>query len=270
MEWQDDMPRTAADIGNDQRARAARQGLYCPAKERDACGVGFVADLSGTPSHRVIEDGLKVLINLTHRGATGADPKAGDGAGALVQIPHAFMKREAANSGLSLPEPGHYAVGHIFMPQDEALRQHCEEIVEEAVRAEGQVVLGWRDVEVDNSELSQSVIDTEPVHRQIFVGRGRGRRRRHHLRAPALSLAQGDLEHGLSRDRRPRQWLLHRLPVMQDDRLQRHVPGQPARALLQRPDGSRFRLRPGAGASAFFHQHLSLLEAGASLPHGGP
>ncbi len=166
-----DSPRTGPQ---NARATAAREGLYNPSKEHDACGVGFVVDLKGRKSHKIVQNGLEILVNLTHRGAVGADPLAGDGAGMLVQIPHEFFEADCADVGIQLPKPGHYGVGHIFMPPDGPLRRHCEEIVEAAVVAEGQVVLGWRDVPVDNSCLSLPVIDTEPVHRQIFIGRGSG------------------------------------------------------------------------------------------------
>src|SRR5215510_12937507 len=150
------------------------QGLYDPKHEHDACGVGFVADLKGRPSRKIIENGLQILENLTHRGAAGADPLAGDGAGILVQIPHEFLRTACSPLGIALPEPGHYGVGHMFMPRNRAQRIYCESVVERAVEAEGLTLLGWRDVPSDNACLSQSVIATEPVHRQVFIGRGAG------------------------------------------------------------------------------------------------
>jgi glutamate synthase (NADPH/NADH) large chain len=147
------------------------QGLYSPAFEHDSCGVGFVADLKGRKSHRIIEYGLEALLNLTHRGAVGADPDAGDGAGLLAQIPHDLMQQECAKLGIELPEPGHYAVGQIFMPQDDATRRQFEETIEKTITDEGHELLGWRDVPVDNSCLPQSVRDTEPYHRQVFIRR---------------------------------------------------------------------------------------------------
>ena len=147
-------------------------GLYDPRNEHDACGVGFIADLKGRRSQKIIQDGLTILNNLTHRGAVGADPLAGDGAGILVQIPHEFFVAECAKLAIELPNQGHYGIGQFFMPQDEPLRHHCEQLVEQATRDEGQIFLGWRDVPVDNSCLSQSVIATEPVHRQAIIGRG--------------------------------------------------------------------------------------------------
>ncbi|HVQ10279.1 MAG TPA: glutamate synthase subunit alpha, partial [Methyloceanibacter sp.] len=153
-------------------APPAAQGLYDPKNEHDSCGVGFVADLKGRRSHTIIEHGLQILENLTHRGAAGADPLAGDGAGILVQIPHEFLKEVCAPLKIKLPEPGHYAVGNMFMPRNRAQRIYCESVVARVVEAEGLKLLGWRDVPADNSCLSASVIETEPTHRQVFIGRG--------------------------------------------------------------------------------------------------
>jgi glutamate synthase (NADPH/NADH) large chain len=105
------------------------QGLYDPRNERDACGVGFIAHMKGQKSHQVVENGLKMLENLTHRGAVGADPLMGDGAGILVQIPDRFFREEMARQGIDLPQPGHYAVGYLFMPRDAEFRAHIEEII---------------------------------------------------------------------------------------------------------------------------------------------
>jgi glutamate synthase (NADPH/NADH) large chain len=150
------------------------QGLYDPKNEHDSCGVGFVADLKGRVSHKIVEDGLKILVNLTHRGAAGADPLAGDGAGILVQIPHDFLSVACGATGIKLPEPGQYAVGHMFMPRNAAQRIYCESVVQRVTEAEGLKLLGWRDVPTDNSCLSPSVIETEPTHRQVFIGRRPG------------------------------------------------------------------------------------------------
>ncbi|MCM2503794.1 glutamate synthase large subunit [Aureimonas altamirensis] len=152
------------------------QGLYDPANEHDACGVGFIASMKNQRSHDVVEKGLKILENLTHRGAVGADPLVGDGAGILVQLPHEFFKAEMAAQGVDLPEPGHYGVGFVFMPQDEARRLHFKEVFEKAAAEEGQQVIGWRDVPVDNASLSKAeeIVATEPVHRQVFIRRSPG------------------------------------------------------------------------------------------------
>ena len=149
-----------------------RQGLYDPANEHDACGVGFVAHIKGRKSHDIIGQGLLILKNLSHRGATGADPTAGDGAGILVQIPDAFFREELAAQGITLPPLGKYGVGMIFLPQEPASRLSCEQEIERAIRSEGQVLLGWRDVPRDNSVFSTAVQRIEPVIRQVFIGEG--------------------------------------------------------------------------------------------------
>ena len=155
------------------RQEAAAKGLYRPDAEHDACGVGFVANIKGHVSHKIIEDALLILHNLDHRGAVGADPLCGDGAGILIQIPDAFYREEMAALGVKLPAPGDYGVGMIFLPREPASRQACEQELERMVKKEGQVVLGWRDVPVDQTmEMSPTVRASEPVIRQIFIGRG--------------------------------------------------------------------------------------------------
>ncbi|MFZ9963455.1 MAG: hypothetical protein ACO3FP_08965, partial [Burkholderiales bacterium] len=126
------------------------QGLYNPSNEHDACGVGFVAHIKGERSHEIVQQGLQVLDNLTHRGATGFDPLLGDGAGILVQMPDAFF-RGLTDLGFDLPKEESYGVGMVFLPQDEASRAKAEKILEELTVSEGQIVLGWRDVPVNNS-----------------------------------------------------------------------------------------------------------------------
>ena len=153
-------------------ARGA-EGLYDPRNEHDACGVGFVAHMKGVKSHSIVEDGLSMLENLTHRGAVGADPLVGDGAGVLVQVPDRLFREEMAKQGVELPAAGQYGVGHWFMPQDAALRAHIDEIILECAQSEGLPVLGFRDVPVDNSSLSKAaeIAAAEPFHRQVFIGR---------------------------------------------------------------------------------------------------
>src|SRR5262245_51737087 len=152
---------------------ARRQGLYEATMEHDACGVGFVANIKGRSSHALIQQALLILHNLDHRGAVGADPLCGDGAGILIQIPDAYYRAELAKEGVSLPPPGEYGVGMIFLPREHASRLACEQELERTVRAEGQVVLGWRDVPVDRTmPMSPLVREREPVIRQIFIGRG--------------------------------------------------------------------------------------------------
>src|SRR6266850_2314005 len=149
------------------------QGLYHPENEHDACGVGFVANIKGKKSHTIVEQGLTVLRNLTHRGAVGWDPKLSDGAGLLIQIPDRFLREEMAARGLQLPPTGQYGVGMVFLPRDPASRIACEYEIERAIKDEGQVLLGWRDVPVDNSDLAEPAKKLEPVIRQVFIGRGR-------------------------------------------------------------------------------------------------
>jgi glutamate synthase (NADPH/NADH) large chain len=150
------------------------QGLFDPKREFDACGVGFIVDLKNRASHSIVEDALAILENLEHRGAEGAEAGAGDGAGILIQIPHAFLKDECSQLGIKLPEPGYYGVGHMFMPQDERMRAHCEKIWARLIREEGLEFLGWRTVPVDNSRLPALVRAAEPIHRQLFIGRPKG------------------------------------------------------------------------------------------------
>ena len=161
-------PTSMTDI-----AAAAAGGLYDPAGEHDACGVGFVAHIKGVRAHSIIEQGLKILENLDHRGAVGADKLMGDGAGILIQIPDEYFRAEMAAAGVELPPPGEYGVGQIFLPKEHASRLACEQELERAVKAEGQVLLGWRDVPVDREmPMSPTVRAKEPVLRQIFIGRG--------------------------------------------------------------------------------------------------
>ncbi len=150
-----------------------QQGLYDPRHERDACGVGFVAHIKGKQSHDMVRQGLQILENLTHRGAVGADPLAGDGAGILLQIPDAFLRAQCSAQGIKLPEAGSYGVGMLFMPRDAAARAACEQIIADKVAAENQHLLGWRDVPVDNRILGEGVKAVEPVMRQVFIGRGK-------------------------------------------------------------------------------------------------
>jgi len=159
----------------DQVARSwppGRQGMYDPANEHDACGLGFIANIKGRKNHAIVRRGLEILENLTHRGATGADPLQGDGAGILIQLPDAFLRRACGRLGITLPAPGQYGVGMVFLPQEPASRMACEQEIERAIDAEGQVLLGWRDVPTDNSGLSERTKEVEPVIRQVFVGRG--------------------------------------------------------------------------------------------------
>ncbi len=145
------------------------QGLYNPAYEHDACGMGFVAHVKGQKSHDIVEKGIQVLISLTHRGACGCDPDTGDGAGILIQIPHTFFSRECARLGFQLPEPGQYAVGVTFLPVERHQRLQCEGILERIVREEGLTLLGWRDTPVDGTAVGRVARVSQPYIQQIFV-----------------------------------------------------------------------------------------------------
>ncbi len=152
----------------------ATRGLHDPAYEHDACGVGFVVHIKGEKSHDIIDNGLLILKNLDHRGAVGADRLMGDGAGILIQIPDRCYREEMAALGVVLPPAGEYGVGMVFLPREPAARLACQEEIERAVRAQGQVLLGWRDVPVDETmEMSPAVRSREPLIRQVFIGRGR-------------------------------------------------------------------------------------------------
>ena len=151
-----------------------QQGLYCPELERDACGVGFIAHLHGEASHRVVEQGLEILCNLTHRGATGADSSTGDGAGILMQTPDAFLRKAVSNEHIKLPEPGAYAAALVFLPPEKGPREIMKKVVEETIATEGQCVLGWRPIDRPSEVLGDIARLAEPVIEQLFVGRGAG------------------------------------------------------------------------------------------------
>src|SRR5437763_3933930 len=150
------------------------QGLYDPALEHDSCGFGFVVDIKGRPSHDIVVKALGVLCNLEHRGATGAETETGDGAGILLQTPHEFLAAECAKLGLKLPGPGRYGVGMVFLPPNEHGRQAIYRLFDETIRDERQQLLGWRDVPTDNSTLGGSAKASQPIIRQVFIGRGAG------------------------------------------------------------------------------------------------
>ncbi len=150
------------------------QGLYDPAHEHDACGIGFVASLRCEKSHEIIRQGIQVLINLTHRGACGCDPETGDGAGILIQIPHKFFVRECSRLGFELPSEGEYAVGMTFLPVEKHQRLQCEGILERIIREEGLSVLGWRDTPVDGDAIGRMARASQPYIQQIFVARPEG------------------------------------------------------------------------------------------------
>ncbi|MCP5525315.1 MAG: glutamate synthase large subunit [Verrucomicrobiales bacterium] len=148
-----------------------KQGLYDPWFEKDACGVGFVVHVKGHPSHRIVQQGLEILRNLTHRGACGCEPNTGDGAGLLIQIPHEFFRQEAGKAGFDLPAAGQYAVGMAYLPKDPAEQRACEEAFAAIAADEGQPVIGWRTVPTDNSMIGETALASEPAVRQVFLRR---------------------------------------------------------------------------------------------------
>jgi glutamate synthase (NADPH/NADH) large chain len=148
------------------------QGLYDPQNEHDACGIGFVAHMKNEKSHTIVAKGLEILRNLEHRGAVGADPKAGDGCGILIQMPDEFLRAVAGEANIELPPLGSYSCAPIFLPKDPSEHAAIKAIVEEEIKERGLTCLGWRDVPVDNSMLGYSVVPSEPHHVQVFIGRG--------------------------------------------------------------------------------------------------
>ncbi|MDO7907190.1 glutamate synthase large subunit [Paenibacillus sp. JX-17] len=148
-----------------------KQGLYDPQFEKDACGMGFVAHIKGKPSHQIVQQALTMLVNMEHRGGQGSEPNSGDGAGLMMQIPHHFFKEELAEQGVSLPEPGRYGVGMLFLSTDEAVRSRHEQRLIGIIEEEGQQVLGFRDVPTYDEMLGVSAKAAKPHVRQVFIGR---------------------------------------------------------------------------------------------------
>ncbi|HVW01815.1 MAG TPA: glutamate synthase central domain-containing protein, partial [Planctomycetaceae bacterium] len=148
------------------------QGLYSPINEHDACGVGFICNIKGEKSHKLVLDTLQILLHLTHRGACGCDAKSGDGSGILTQVPHKFLAKKCAEVGIQLPAAGEYGVGLVFLPQDAAERGELIEHFERVVAEEGQILLGWRDLQRDSNVIGETARKVEPFIRQVFIGRG--------------------------------------------------------------------------------------------------
>jgi len=165
-----DMNHSPSTEGQVVSGLPAPQGLYHPSQEHDACGIGFVANIKGEKSHDIIEKGIQILINLTHRGACGCDPETGDGAGVLIQIPHNFFARETAKLGFTLPAPGEYGVGMCFLPVEPNERREAEGILERIIREEGLTVLGWRDTPLNINAIGRVARASQPYIEQIFVG----------------------------------------------------------------------------------------------------
>ncbi|HYD85064.1 MAG TPA: glutamate synthase subunit alpha, partial [Opitutus sp.] len=165
---------SAPSRGTPKNLRPAKQGLYDPWFEHDACGVGFVVDMKGRKTHTILQQGLQVLKNLDHRGASGAEVNTGDGAGILLQMPHKFFAEVSKKARISLPETGHYGAGLVFLPRNPTSRRKLEEVFAGIIQSEGQTLLGWRTVPTDNSMLGDTAKSAEPFMRQVFIGRAAG------------------------------------------------------------------------------------------------
>ena len=210
-------------------------GLYDPRDERDACGVGFVVDIKGRASHGVIEQGLRILLNLLHRGACGCEANTGDGAGVLIQMPDRFLRRATAALGIALPPPGQYGAGLVFLPTGRAERERLRELIDATVRAEGHTVLGWRAVPGDDSSLGASARASKPVIEQLFIADGRRSAGESDASARmrferALYVIRKQVEHAVDRFALRSRQLLHRQPLGQHDHLQGHADGGSDRA----------------------------------------
>src|SRR5438093_2107981 len=151
----------------------ARQGLYDPRFEHEACGVGFVVNIKGRKSHSIISQALEVLLNLDHRGACGCEANTGDGTGILIQPPHEFLKLVAREARVTLPSPGEYGVGMVFLPNNRSHRADCEKIFAGIVAEEGQKLLGWRTIPTNNASLGATAKASEPFMRQVFIARNK-------------------------------------------------------------------------------------------------
>ena len=242
-------------------ALPGRQGLYDPRNEHDSCGVGFVANIKGRKSHDLIARGLQILVNLDHRGAVGADPLVGDGAGCLIQMPDALLRDWANGQGLTLPAPGRYAVAMCFLPADPQARAIAVGHFEHFIAAEGQRLVGWRDVPTDTTGLGARVVETMPWISQAIVACGSGGRRSGCVRAQDPDHPQADPEQRRGAGRAARHAgavrFLHAVVLDPHRRLQGAAAGAAGRQLLPGSAQSADGLGPGAGPSALFDQHLS-------------
>jgi glutamate synthase (ferredoxin) len=175
MSAPNEFPAAGSAVLQDVPARLGppdRQGLYDPRNEHDACGQGFVVNIKGHKSHRVLEQAIQVLKNLDHRGACGCEVNTGDGAGVLLQMPHAFNEDVCRKARIPLPGPGQYGSGIIFLPRNPTVRRQVEQRFEQVVQSEGMAVLGWRTVPTSNGMLGETARSCEPFMRQVFIARG--------------------------------------------------------------------------------------------------
>src|SRR5882672_773812 len=158
-------------IGTAPAGLPPKQGLYDPQLEHDSCGVGFVVNMKGKKSHTLVEQALQILVNLDHRGACGCETNTGDGAGILMQVPHDFLVKATGKLGFTLPAAGQYGLGMLFMPPDPTERAAITTAIARIVAAQGQTLLGWRDIPTDNSSLGNGAKNSEPFMMQLFIGR---------------------------------------------------------------------------------------------------
>ena len=172
------------------------QGLYDPAHEHDACGVGFVVNIKGARSHAIVRQALQVLINLLHRGACGCEANTGDGAGILLQMPDKFLRKECRRLGIPLPGPKDYGAGLVFLPRDIVQREKVQGLISTIVMEEGQRLLGWRDVPTSDAHLGASAVGVEPHIKQVFIGRGGGTRDHAHFERN-LYVVRKRIEHAI-------------------------------------------------------------------------
>ncbi len=236
------------------------RGLYDPAYEHDACGVAFVARLRAPASHEVVVRALRALDHLEHRGAEGADPFTGDGAGILVQLPDELLRAEA---GFELPPAGRYGVAMCFLPQDDAARDEAIKLLERSTTDEGQRVLGWRDVPIDEDSCGRTARACMPHIAQLFVGAADDVADQDALERKLYVIRRVVEQAGLAGLADPQLLVAHA-------RLQGHADGAAAAVLLPRPQGRAHGQPPGARALALLDEHLPELGAGASLPDARP
>ena len=255
----------------DQEHRSARlgppakQGLYDPRFEHDACGVGFVVDIKGRKSHRILEQAIQVLKNLDHRGACGCEVNTGDGAGMLMQMPHAFLEEVCRKARITLPPAGQYGGGMVFLPRNptDPSPGRAEVRADRAVRGPARARLAHRADQ--NGMLGETARSCEPFMRQVFIGRNPDIADDTGVRAQALRHPQARLQRDPHLDARGRRVLVHRQPVVQDDRLQGHAAHRRSSTSISPTCATRDGDRAGAGALALQHQHVPELGPRAPL-----
>ena len=251
------------------KLRPGKVGLYDPAYEHDACGVGFIAHVRGERSHRLMQQAAHMLTRMDHRGACGCEPNSGDGAGMLTALPHALLRRVAADEfGAELGAPGTFSAGVFFLPQDDGERELCRRVVEEIVAERGQELIGWRKVPTrpEVADIGATALDSMPIIEQLFIRRRR-RTRPGRLRTRALPDPQaGDDPPARQRSPRRSADVLRLFAVDPRDHLQGHADLRPARAVLPRSRGAGLRVPPGDGPLPIRHEHVPVLGPRAAEP----